>query len=195
MPYDPPAAGLAAVNAMRAAANGDTPNGRPLALDEITEEWIADTIADLLHLGVAVGLDPDEVLDHGRSYYEGDAEDVPDPGCEHRRWLNLVCLDCDRPIPAMAGSLADRWREGNPDPTRNRVRGYSCKAGLRGWVCTWSVKDHPALHIAGTGHLIAAVWPADDLPRRPIDARTLGRLADLPHDGELEKRMTGGAAK
>lgn len=39
------------------------------------EAHLADMIADVMHLAVAQGLDPDEVLDHGRSYYQGDDKD------------------------------------------------------------------------------------------------------------------------
>lgn len=169
MTYDHPAAGLAAVNAMRAATNGDTPAGRPLARHQVTEEWIADTIADLLHLADFVGYDPDEVLDHGRTYYEADGEFRAEAGCEHRRWVNLVCLDCGRPVPAMAGSLADTWREGTPDPTAIGNTDQECGATRNSFVCTWRRhRDHPDLHVAGTGSIIAAVWPVeDDQPAPP----------------------------
>lgn len=63
-------AGHAAVNAMREAAG----SGPQLRAD-LTEEDLADTIADVLHLARELGLEPDEVLEHGRSYYEGDLED------------------------------------------------------------------------------------------------------------------------
>lgn len=74
--HDCAAAGLAAVNAMR-AASGD----QPITADQVTEETLADTIADVLHLAARlhtagqIGEDPAEVLDHGRTYFEGDLEE------------------------------------------------------------------------------------------------------------------------
>ena len=64
--------GLAAVNAVYE-------DGEPLALTAVTEERIADAIADLLHLARHQELDVDAVLEHGRHYYEGDLEGAADP--------------------------------------------------------------------------------------------------------------------
>jgi hypothetical protein len=64
-------AGAAAVHAMRKAVGN--PRVRTV---ELTEEYLADTIADVLHLAVTLEMDPDEVLEHGRSYFEGDGEEL-----------------------------------------------------------------------------------------------------------------------
>ena len=62
--------GLAAVNAVRNA-----PSWARLTEERVAEEHLADVTADVLHLGTHLGLDPDEVLDHGRRYYTGDIEE------------------------------------------------------------------------------------------------------------------------
>ena len=43
---------------------------------DVSEETIADVVADLMHLAAAAGLDPEDVLAHGRRYYDGDLQDA-----------------------------------------------------------------------------------------------------------------------
>lgn len=62
--------GLAAVRAVHLMA----PDA-PLNPEDVGEEQLADVIADVLHLAVAAGLDPYEVLDHARRYFHGDLTD------------------------------------------------------------------------------------------------------------------------
>lgn len=64
--------GVAAVRAAHPATR------RRIHADHVSEEELADVIADVLHLAVAAELDPDEVLEHGRRYFTGDLEeDLP----------------------------------------------------------------------------------------------------------------------
>lgn len=54
------------------------------------------------------------------------------------------------------------WAEGDPDPTHDgdRLPGEGCPARHAGFDCTWAEGEHdPSWHVAGTGSIVAAVWP------------------------------------
>lgn len=70
----PPEHAVCVGHALAAVAAVHTYPGR-LSVEQVTEEDLADVIADLLHLAAAADLDVEEVLDHGRRYFEGDVTD------------------------------------------------------------------------------------------------------------------------
>lgn len=44
-------------------------------LDTLSEEKLADVVADLMHLAAAAGLDPEEMVAHGRRYFHGEVNE------------------------------------------------------------------------------------------------------------------------
>lgn len=54
------------------AAVAATHPGQHVPTTPVAEEYLADAIADVLHLAAESELDPDEVLEHGRRYFAGD---------------------------------------------------------------------------------------------------------------------------
>lgn len=86
----PPEHAVCVGHALAAVAAVHTYPGR-LSVEQVTEEDLADVIADLLHLAAAADLDVEEVLDHGRRYFEGD---LTDPG--------HICAEDARPARHLA---------------------------------------------------------------------------------------------
>jgi hypothetical protein len=52
----------------------------------------------------------------------------------------------------------DTCKPGDPDPTVYDDRKEVCSSRHNGWWCT-RTDGHEGQHVAGAGHMVAAVWP------------------------------------